>query len=309
MTIEASPGPRISWGQNAPVANGAAPADYNADTAPDLSWGGLGLLDPRYGFKNGGGSPVPGTSAPLAIGFAPGVNYMVIDAVPSAVSTSNIALAQNVTSGVPLVLTAGTGITTIGATKIPQTGMTVPAGVLAIDGIPYLIKFGVSGAVAIADPTRAVSRAVSISGVAGGTGGSFEVISIDLYGRYQTETIVVGAGAVTANGKKGCKFIASVIPSFTDAHDYSVGTTDIYELPLRADSYGYVGATWDNVPVTNPSFVAADTTVPPTMTTGSVRGTITLPSASDGIKRLQIQMGVSLANLSSIAGLFGLTPG
>ncbi len=307
MTMEAKPGPIIQYGQLPPIAPGFAPPDYNPDgNAPNLGLG-LGLLDIRFGCKLGGS----GGGSLIATGSAPGVNYLAVDEVPSAATTANIAALQNVVNGTALALVAvaGAGITILAAALfIPQTGLTVPKGTLVIDTAPANLTFGQNANIGVWDPSKAIARAVSITGAVGSAGATFLVSGFDLYGQPQTETIVVGAAA-TQNGKKGFKFIASVTSKTTDAHNYSVGTSDIYELPLRADSYGSVISTYGNLPVTAPNFVAADTTNPATATTGSVRGTINLgASPSDGVKRLTILQGVIPANITTVAGTYGVTP-
>lgn len=313
MTISASQGPQVNWGQNPPVQAGSAPPDYNSDRGPSLSDMGLGLLDPRFGYANGGA----GGGSALAFGFGPGVNYVVLDQVPSTATTANIAALANVTSGtaMTLVSSTGAGVTVMTAALfIKPTGKTVPA-CLALDGLPGFVSFGQTmpvgtGSIQVFDPTTMLARAVSITGVSGGAGGNFTVRGYDVYGNPQSETIAAAAGAATTNGKKAFKFVASVTPAFTDAHNYSVGTTDIYGLPLRADSYGYVITTFNNILLTNPTFVAA-VTAAQTATNGDVRGTFTV--ASDNTKRLQVMQGVSMAQLAALtpgstAGLFGLAP-
>lgn len=305
--LQAEFGPLIVVGQDSPIVPGAPVADYNADYAPSIFALGVGLLDPRFGYAPGG----TGNGSVQAFGFPPGVNYVTLDQVPAVVATANIAALANVSTGVAMTLVSatGAGITKMAAAlSIKPTGLTVPA-VLAIDGLPGFVSFGTSGAVQVFDPTKALSRAVSITGVAGGAGGAFTVRGYDLYGQPTSETITATSGATTTNGKKAFKFVASVTPGFTDAHNYSVGTTDIYGLPLRAAVYGYVNSTFNNVPVTSPTFVAADATTV-SATTGDVRGTIVV--ASDGTKRLQVMQGigpVSLASLTSnsFTGMFGLT--
>lgn len=160
------------------------------------------------------------------------------------------------------------------------------------------------------DPTTMIARAVSISGVSGGAGGDFTVRGYSVYGIPMAETITVAAGANTVNGKKAFKFVTSVTPLFTDAHNYSVGVADVYGLPLRADAFGYVQATFNNQLTTNPTFVAAVTSAS-TGTSGDTRGTIVV--TADNTKRLQVMQGVSVAQLAALTpgstvGLFGAVP-
>lgn len=308
MTISADQGPLIEWGQNPPQAAGAPPSDYNADYGPSAFSMGLGLLDPRYGYQIGSA----GNGSAAAFFFSPGVNYVTVSQVPSLAAVNNIAAAANPTSGTALTLVAATGA---GITKmtapltIKPTGNTVPA-ILAIDGLPGFTVYGQNKALQGWDPNTTLARAVSLTGVASGSGGAVTVRGYDLYGQAMTETITMTAGATTTNGKKAFKFIASITPGFTDTHTISAGTADVYGLPLKALTYGYVNSTFNNAPVTAPGFVVADTTSPATATTGDVRGTMT--STSDGTKRLQIMQGVSPADLLTLApgvytGLFGVT--
>lgn len=307
MTAEAKAGPIIQWGQQPPIAAGFAPPDYNPDgNAPNFGLG-WGLLDIRFGYKLGGS----GGGSITNCGFAPGANYVSIDQIPSAATTANIAALANVTNGTPMVLVAvaGAGISILAAALfIPQTGLTVPKGTLVIDLAPANLTFGQNANVSVWDPTKTIARALSITGAVGSAGATFLVSGFDMYGQPQTETIVAAAAATT-NGKKGWKFITSVLSKTTDAHNYSVGTSDIFEFPLRADSYGYLDGSYGNVPITNPNFVAADTTSPATATTGSVRGTMNLgASPSDGVKRITMMQGVSPSNITTAVGTYGVTP-
>lgn len=310
MTIVADAGPQIVYGQNPPAVPGGPPADYNSDAGPNLSYQGNGLIDPRFGYANGGiGS---GAGSMLAAGFGPGVNYVVIDQVPSTAAAANVAALANVTSGTKMTLVSSSGsgiVVTTAAQFIKPTGKTVPSGVLAVENAVAFVNFGQSQAIQLYDPTTLIARAVSITGVSGGAGGAMTVRGYDIYGNPMSETITVGAGVNTVNGKKAFKYIASVTPGFTDAHNYSVGIADVYGLPLRADAFGYVNASFNNQLLTNPTFTAADTTSPATATTGDVRGTIVV--TADGTKRLQVMQGISVANLNTLApgvftGLYGV---
>jgi hypothetical protein len=268
---------------------------------------GRGLIDPRFGYTPGG----TGNGSAQAFGFGPGVNYVVLDQVPSTAAVNNIAAAANPASGTPMTLVSstGAGVTVMTAAYANKaTGLSVPA-CLALDGLPGFVAFGQSLALQFFDPTKSLSRAVSVTGVGSGSGGTVTIKGYDLYGQPMTQTITLGAGANTVNSTKAFKFVQSVTPNFTDTHAISVGTADVYGLPLLASSYGYVNATFNNAPVTSPTFVAGVATTP-SATTGDVRGTIVV--TSDGTKRLQVMQGVSLANLATLtpalfSGLYGAT--
>ena len=68
----------------------------------------------------------------------------------------------------------------------------------------------------------------------------------------------------------------------------TIGTTDIFGLPVRCIDAGYVVKVgWNNALAQDAgTFVAADMTNPATATTGDVRGTYKPSTASDGVKRL-----------------------
>ena len=168
--------------------------------------------------------------------------------------------------------------------------------------------FGQSNTVYLWNPQAVVSRAVSVTGSASATGGNILISGYDIYGVPMSEVIAAPASATTVNGKKAFKYIASVVPQFTDAHNYSVGTTDIYGFALRADFFSDVAINYNNAVITaNTGFTAAVTTSPATTGTGDVRGTYALQSAADGSKRLSIRQFILPANAGSITGLFGVT--
>ena len=168
--------------------------------------------------------------------------------------------------------------------------------------------FGQSNTVYLWNPQAVVSRAVNVTGSSSATGGNILISGYDIYGVPMSEVIAAPASATTVNGKKAFKYIASVVPQFTDAHNYSVGTTDIYGLPLLANFFSDVAINYNNAVITaNTGFTAAVTTSPATTGTGDVRGTYALQSAADGSKRLSIRQFILPANAGSITGLFGVT--
>jgi hypothetical protein len=129
-----------------------------------------------------------------------------------------------------------------------------------------------------------------------------------------SQLITVAAGVNTVASTKAFKYIASVVPQFTDAHNYSVGTTDVYGFPIRSDAFytgglGDVQIYWNGAAITaTTGYTAASgtaLTTGSTTTTGDVRGTYATQSASDGTKRLIIIQSPLLPNTASVVGLFG----
>jgi hypothetical protein len=190
-----------------------------------------------------------------------------------------------------------TSSTTITAQATGTTALAQPFGLLGQPSSVYLWN-----------PQALVARAVNVTGSASATGGNITISGYDIYGVPMSEVIAAPASATTVNGKKAFKYISSVVPAFTDAHNYSVGTTDIYGFPLRSDFFSDVAINYNAAAITaNTGYVAAVTTSPATTTTGDVRGTYALQSASDASKRLAIRQFILPANMNSTTGLFGVT--
>lgn len=131
------------------------------------------------------------------------------------------------------------------------------------------------------DPTQGIARAVSITANAGATGQAVVVRGYDIYGQAMSESITAVA-ASTVNGKKAFKYIASVTPATTDAgHTLSVGTTDIMGINFRADFWEYMDIFSAGAFITaSTGWTVADVATP-TTTTGDVRGTYALQTASN----------------------------
>ena len=243
----------------------------------------------------------------------------------TGVIASSILTVSSLTGTISIGMTiTGTGVNT-GTTIVNQlTGAPGGVGTYTVQGddtassttitaqatgtTALAQPFGQSNTVYLWNPQAVVSRAVSVTGSASATGGNILISGYDIYGVPMSEVIAAPASATTVNGKKAFKYIASVVPQFTDAHNYSVGTTDIYGFPLRADFFSDVAINYNNAVITaNTGFTAAVTTSPATTGTGDVRGTYALQSAADGSKRLSIRQFILPANAGSITGLFGVT--
>lgn len=313
MALTAFSGPLVIHGPSSqPTGNNQTAIPSTPDAGPTSVFCGITLFDPRFPYKGGAGTE---NNALMAIGVGLNGGYVTMDQAPSTAVTTNIAVAAAVTSGtnMTLVSASGAGITVLAAAlQIPQTGNTVPTGKLAIDLAPALLYFGTNKSTAVADPTKNIARALSITATSGAAGGAFLISGYDLYGYPQTEKVTVASspsGSTTTNGKKAFKFVSAVTPQVTDTKSYSVGTADVFGFPVRVDRLPYVTIGWAGSPVSvSTGFVAADTTSPATNTTGDVRGTYAVQSASDATKTLQFFQDISPANVTSITGLFGVTP-
>ena len=269
--------------------------------------------------------------SPSCINFNTGATVtglLLLDGFASftGVVASNVLTVSSLTGTVTIGMTlSGTGVAT--GTKIAAqlTGPAGGAGTYTVTGNATVASatitgqmtggvsaltqpFGSAATINLWNPQSMVARAVSVTGSASATGGNILISGYDVYGVPMSEVIAAPAGASTVNGKKAFKYIASVTPQFTDAHNYSVGTTDIYGFPLRADFFSDVAINYASAGITaSTGFVAAVTTSPATTTTGDVRGTYALQSAANASNRLAVRQFILPANAGTVAGLFGVT--
>lgn len=292
--------------QRSPGSYGAG-SSVSPDAAPSLCYGGGGLLDSRmqYNRYNSLGNGALGN----VVGWASDGIVTVLDFTAPAAATANIAALANAVSGTAMTLVSSSGagvIVTSSALMTYPFATVIPSGTLAMGSQMGYLSLGSRDITSFYDPTKSWSCAVQITGVSGGAGGAFLVKGWDIYGQPMSETITATAGATSTNGKKAWKWIASVTPQFSDAHNYSVGTTLITGLNIAADAAGYVDIWLSGTGYTaNPTIVVADATNPATTTTGDVRGTTILTAA-----RYILFVEVSTARLCTVPisqGMFGIT--
>lgn len=291
------------------VAIGGAGFPLNA--SPSLDYLASGIQDHRLPYNSRGSSP----TQPGVVGWYGQATTRTVNYVPSTIATANIAALANAVSGTAMVLRASTGAgITVLSTSAPATfqptGRILSAGVV-IDGLPTLVAFGTAGNFNTSFYNRStyVSRAVSITGVSGGAGGAFLVSGYDIYGFPMSQTVTVAAGVNTVNSTKTFKAISSVVPQFSDAHNYSVGTADVFGFGLYINLFEATFVHWNGTFITaSTGFTAGDTTSPATAATGDVRGTYAVQSASDGVKRLSLSSAPVLTAIQTnpTTGLFGV---
>ena len=162
-------------------------------------------------------------------------------------------------------------------------------------------------------PQALLGRAVSVTAASGATYTTASVNGYDIYGYPMTENITITAGS-TVNGKKAFKYIKSVVLSGGTAdttHAYSVGTADVFGLPLRSDTFGDIIVNNASSLVAMTLITAATNYLPsdrttPSATTADVRGTFAATSSS-GANKLIVRQSPQAYMVPYTTGLFGLT--
>lgn len=301
MTVSAIAGPLVIFGESG-YSN-----DYNPDRGTSLFDRGHGLLDSRVAYNYKPGQP----SNPYTWGHSTTSEICVLNQVPSTISATNLATAQVPVAATALTLTAGTGIT--GSTSITNalTGATV-TGLFAIDGATTTVAMGqgptgAGGGLKLWNPKSMIARNVRITSVGNDSAATFLVSGYDVYGFPMSE-LITGANATVASGAKAFKYIASITPAGTlSGANVTVGTGDVIGLPIRADFFGEVRIVYNNAAVTASTGFTAAVTSAATTTTGDVRGTYALQSASDNAKRLHVFVTPDPTNLQSTSGIYGVT--
>jgi hypothetical protein len=179
------------------------------------------------------------------------------------------------------------------------------------------IPFGSAGTLQLWNPQALTARAVSITAGSATSGGIFYVLGYDVYGYPVTEKITAVLNT-TVNGTKAFKYIASVTPQFADApsggptYQYTVGTADIFGLPLRSDSFGDIAVNYATsltavtLQTSATGYTAANTAPAVINTTGDVRGTYASAS-NTATNRLVVRQTVRPYNAATAVGLFGVT--
>lgn len=287
------------------TANVAAAANVVSGTAMTLAAAstGITLNVPIRPFSNSLNGAVPVTAAiALDFGFAFGnctAASASITVADSAAFTPGMPLViggvGNGAGTIPLLtqvatIVDATHITVIAAAVPAATNATAPIGTGDLwgpspNGFPMpqaACPFVAAGPGLFLDGRQGVTRALSITGAAASVGGTFTARGWDIYGQPMSETITVGAATI-GYGKKCFKYVGSVTPNFTDAHNYSVGTSDVFGFALRSGLWEEAQVAWaGTMMTTNTGWLVFDGTSPATPTTGDVRGVIQISTGGGG---------------------------
>jgi hypothetical protein len=316
MTNSATGGPFVVYGQLPKVAGTTIPTEYNEDAAPSLFYAGSGTLDQRYGWLS------ESTQA-NALGFIGSTDITTVLATPATASTTILAASQTITASTAMTLAtqSATGIVVLSSTtQVLPSYTNIPANTIALDSLPGTIVFATSPAyiggstigsgVQIYDPTKALARNVRLQ-VNNADTGTYKVSGYDIYGYPMTESIS-GTTSTTGgilSGKKAFKFVSSIVPTGTiTSTTASAGTGDVFGFPIRSDAFFEAYIVVGSTTITSlTGFTAAVTTNPATSTTGDVRGTYALQTASNGSNLFAISQSPRPNNMTTTSGLFGVT--
>jgi hypothetical protein len=299
-----------------------------ADTNGTSGFVGIDTYTSVSGYISNGTSGTAGnilivstaSYAPLAIG-------MVISGTGIAAGTTitGYGPAVNVTNGGPGVGFTGSYTVSGAAVAAGTSGSPITitaslnntANAILAGGIAQ----GQSGTINLWNPQSIMGRCLTYTtSNASSTYTTATASGYDVYGYPMVEQVTLTAGS-TVTGKKAFKYVKSVVLSGGSAdttYSYSVGTSTILGLPLRADSFGEVLVNAGNsltaltLITAATGFTAADKTYP-TATTGDVRGTIDFGSSgvnqapTTNSKRFVVRQSPQPYNISSVLGLFGNT--
>jgi len=215
--------------------------------------------------------------------FVPGMPLVIAGVGNSAGTACLLTQVDSITDATHIkVLSSAVPLATNSAVPIATGDRWGPSEI----GFPLPLAaypFVAAGPGLFLDSRQSIARGLRVVGAAGGAGGNFLCSGWDIYGAPMSELITVGAGAVTGWGKKAFKYLASVVPQFTDAHNYTVGTSDVFGFALRANLYEELLVYWNALLMTSSTgFTVPDTTSPATTTTGDVRGTIQTSASGGG---------------------------
>lgn len=304
------------------------PGITRADTgALDTGVGGAGLIA-LDAFTSVTGSFVNGILTVTANAAGPITAGMQVVSAANITSGTVAAVGGNPAGAAPptIVLsqtsagTAGQGVA--GTYLTNNTGLNSTSGTVTLalpNPLACTVPFGGFGTPGnlMWNPQALIGRTVGVTAAASATYTTATIAGYDVYGFPMTEAQTLTAGS-QSTGKKAFRYIRSVTLSGGTAdttHAYSVDTLAVFGLPLRSDSFGdlTINSAAALTAVTGitaaTGYLPSDRTVPPTTTTGDVRGTYAFTAAT-GANKLVVRQSPQAYNIGNNAatqtfGLFG----
>lgn len=215
--------------------------------------------------------------------------WIVIGNVGNAAATRSLltqvkSIATANTTGITISPVAATTLANVpigqanlwGSSLLPlatQYGPSAPAATAAAYGGPMEAGFA-----RVMNPNEMLARNLSI---ALETSATFSAVvnGWDVWGNAMTEVISV-TSQTTAGGKKAFKYIGSVTSGAgSTTTGVAIGLGDTFGVPFRADSFGQVLITWNNVAATNSNGFSNAVLSAATNTSGDVRGSVQISTA------------------------------
>lgn len=307
MANTALNGPAHRIMRRMPIGSGGAAQPV--DAAPSLDMAGSGIMDCRLQYNTANSS-----TGAQCIGWQG--EHPVYDFVPATAAVANIAAAAIPVAGTPMTLVSSTGSgVVVGAsptTILPfATGNNViPTGAVFIDAIPTVNRFGGQNYTLLYSAATMCMRCIQITSVGNDSAATMALVGFDSYGQLIHQTVTLTNASVVAT-TKAFKGLISATPAGTlSGSNVSIGVADTIGLPMYASAQTAMWGFWNNLIIQGAGTFTAGVTTAPSATTGDVRGTWVLPSASNGTKALTLWMHPSLGAMVSSGiniGTFGNT--
>lgn len=266
-------------------------------------------LIPFTGVLNSLGTATSATTAPITLDF--GFGWCGTTANGSAVTVTDttlfnigmplcIAHVGNTTNGplltnvvsiasstviqvgpspnVPAVTNAQTPIGTgnaWGPSEFASTGANSPYPV-PIAAAPY-VAFGPG---LFLDPRQTLARALVITSAQSASNATITIAGWDLYWAPITDTVTVTSstgGSTSAYTLKTFKAVNTITPNITDSHNWSIGTSDVFGMPIITDIPELAYIWWaGQASNSTTGFTVPDFTATASSITGDVRGKVQL---------------------------------
>lgn len=287
------------------------PSITRSDTGVVDTNGGAGLValdaytSATASFANG----VMTVTANSAMPITPGMVVLTGGTVTSGTLAGTIITGQ---------LTGGTGGQGVAGTySTNNSALSANSGTVTLalpNPFACAIPLGATPSIYLWNAQALIGRAVAVTAASGATYATATVSGYDIYGYPMVEAITLTAGS-QVSGKKAFKYIKSVVLSGGTAdttHAYSVDTTDVFGLPLRSDNFADISVNYATSLTAVTGITAATNYLPSdrtvaTSTTGDVRGTYAAFTSGTGANKLVIHQSPQAYNITSTAGLFGVT--